>query len=101
MSIIENGGPAFPQISEIGDICYTNNGMTIRDYFAAKAMPLAYKFWMEDFYHPDSVNKVEGLEYERTDFEDNISLIAESCYEMADAMLKAREINFKAREEDE
>jgi hypothetical protein len=37
------GGPAFPQIIQWhnGNISVENNGMTLRDYFAAKAMQAA------------------------------------------------------------
>jgi hypothetical protein len=65
-------------------------GMTLRDYFAAKALPVCYKFWMHDFYHPDCLGAKEA----RSDFDDSMmSLIADYSYEMADAMLKARESN--------
>jgi hypothetical protein len=55
-------------------------GMTLRDYFAAKAMQAVYaKHWdmfMDETYdHPDEV--VNGT--------------ASDAYEIADAMLKARE----------
>jgi hypothetical protein len=57
-----------------------NPGMTLRDYFAAKAMQAVYaKHWdmfMDETYdHPDEV--VNGT--------------ASDAYEIADAMLKARE----------
>jgi len=57
--------PAF--ISSHGDICYSSDGMTLRDYFAAQAMQV-----MCDDKFPDDQ-------------------IAEASYRMADAMLKARE----------
>jgi len=47
-----------------------NEGMTLRDYFAAKAMPEIYQ-------------RVETGGFER---------VAKLCYEMADAMMKAREL---------
>ena len=39
MRIINNGGPAFPTDSEsqVGDSVWHHVGMTLRDYFAAKA----------------------------------------------------------------
>ena len=60
-----NGGPAFPQKT---DVNLSYSGMTLRDYFAAKAM--------QSFV----LNK-------------NILLddAAELAYKMADAMLRARE----------
>ena len=66
MSNTNTGGPAFPVLI---DIDY-EVGMTLRDYFAAKAMQglLAGKLTSTD-----------------------LQLIAKDCYAMADAMLKARE----------
>lgn len=62
---IETGGPALPV-----DEAHSNfDGMTLRDYFAAKAMA-AY------ISHPESV----GLTEEN---------IAKCAYDMADAMLEA------------
>ena len=60
------GGPAFPTRNTL------NDGMTLRDYFAAKAL-IAWYCKLEDGVsnHPDSV--------------------AIWCYQLADAMLKARE----------
>ena len=65
MSIKNNGGPAFPVPNLESDPEF--NGMTLRDYFAAKAM----QNYICDDYTPDA--------------------IAKAAYEMADAMLKARE----------
>jgi hypothetical protein len=65
MSNTNTGGPAFPVPGlHRGDY---NNGMTLRDYFAAKAM--------------------QGL----MDAAMPMPEIAGAAYEMADAMLKARE----------
>jgi hypothetical protein len=63
---------AFPQLG--------NNGMTLRDYFAAKAMPAIYRdFW--DGYRAGLNGNVA---------EDWKIGLAMSAYEMADAMLIAR-----------
>ena len=59
------GGPAFP--SETGNIWY-DKGMTLRDYFAAKALANAY-----------------------TQHDGNPDKVAEWAYALADAMLKARQ----------
>ena len=48
------------------------NGMSLRDYFAAKAMVIYYS-------SPDAYEHSEHVES-----------LAEWCYEMADEMLKAR-----------
>jgi hypothetical protein len=71
MSEINTGGPAFPDGStnEWGNA--TRGGMTLRDYFAAKAMQGVL---------------ASPLLTAKTDEE-----LSASCYKMADAMLKARE----------
>lgn len=63
-----DGGPAFPHD---GQQNYTG-GMTLRDYFAARAMQASMMHSL-----PCSATEMEG--------------IARDCYYMADAMLKARE----------
>jgi hypothetical protein len=67
--------PAFPHVADILQITgnsatvktLTQNGMTLRDYFAAKAM--------------------QKMIWNLSEDEKN----AKDCYEIADAMLKARE----------
>ena len=76
----ETGGPAFPNTVLITDEAYADlRGMTLRDYFAAKAMQgfIAYM----------------GCEAEATDRlgGPNNEVIARNAYLYADAMLKARE----------
>ena len=76
---IETGGPAFPCHPEIipqkeRDFA----GMTIRDYFAARAMTACYAEYCA---HAN----VQGYE------EDWKMGVALDSYAMADAMLKARE----------
>ncbi len=72
---IETGGPAFPA-PDLGEHDFGQRGaywgMTLRDYFAAKAMQgfCSGSFWSE------------------TDNDD----CASAAYKMADAMLKAREV---------
>lgn len=70
MSEKETGGPAFPQLTD-HTLCY--DGMTLRDYFAAKAMQGALS------------NAYAAERYQM-----NIWEIAKEAYEMADAMLEAR-----------
>jgi len=65
----DNGGPAFPVPGLMADEDF--NGMTLRDYFAAKAMQGAFS-------SPIAASRDEQ-EY-----------IAMHAYRMADAMLKAR-----------
>jgi hypothetical protein len=76
----EKGGPAFPSKKRIQRAGYATqefepvDGMTLRDYFASKAM--------------------EGIFASNTehDHEDAVifDVVAEAAYRMADAMLEAR-----------
>jgi len=61
--------PAFPAPAGVSHI--TEKGMTLRDYFAAKAMQGMFDYWDEN----------PHLEFEH---------IANCSYDMADAMMKAR-----------
>ena len=95
MTTHNNGGPAFPcevgpasdgHTIQTGNMQWMQPGMTMRDYFAAKAMPLAFQYWRE------CTNGVDGdFVFSRTEDEGEMDLIAADCYQMADAMLKARE----------
>ena len=75
MSELTDGGPAFPSPMQVA---YENAGepaeygMTLRDYFAAKALPSAAEFWTKK--NPD-------VPYD---------FIAQVAYRMADAMLRVR-----------
>ena len=64
MTSKDNGGPAFP--TEYGAV----SGMTLRDYFAAKAMQ----------------GMIVAVGYHRGE----VDFIAESAYDCADAMLNER-----------
>ena len=68
MTDTNTGGPAFPHGYTHSDY----SGMTLRDYFAAKAMRGMFDYWDEN----------PHLDFEH---------IANCSYDMADAMLKARE----------
>jgi hypothetical protein len=63
---INDGGPAFPSAVLFDQAIVDSKGMTLRDYFAAKA-----------------INEVGWY--------NNINQSAIMAYEIADAMLKARE----------
>ena len=82
---LKNGGPAFPQ-----PLVYTSTGsgivsadevdaggMTLRDYFAAKAMQGIFSM-IATGAHGTTASDIEGG-------------IAREAYMLADAMLKARE----------
>lgn len=76
-----NNPSAFPVPGLHRDIY--NNGMTLRDYFAAKAMPIAMETLRQDW------TKDDGDEWYWNFGE--LELIAEHAYLLADAMLQARE----------
>lgn len=67
---LNNGGPAFP--SEAYGNAPPHTGMTLRDYFAAKAM--------------QPINS-QAIDYAKAEASD----MARKAYMIADAMLKARE----------
>ncbi len=74
MTAHANGGPAFPRTAAFSNAertaCTEQDGMTLRDYFAAKAMAeMIGGTW------PDGADMFE---------------ISRRSYAMADAMLKAR-----------
>ena len=80
------GGPAFPHVADLvqhspnGGITtkpITSGGMTLRDYFAAKAMQAVFTGAVMD-----------GLTMNQ---DINCDKAAETAYTMADAMLEARE----------
>ena len=73
------GEPAFPHQWDHGAAGIQSfSGMTLRDYFAAKALPAIYKDTCE-------CARVEGW---ALGWHDDV---AAEAYKMADAMLKARE----------
>lgn len=69
MSKENNGGPAYPTQGY--------EGLTVRDYFAAKAMQGWLASYPERDQHPVATHRE--------------NMVAELSYLMADAMLKARE----------
>ena len=70
----ETGGPAFPIDRIAVNKEFGSSGMTLRDYFAAKALPSVIDTFA--FGNADPTDYAEG--------------IAEGCYEIADAMLKVK-----------
>ena len=79
MSKENNGGPAFPNIPDgAGDRWADwDMGMTLRDYMAAKALQGWLASYPDDNRHP----VIAG----------NADEVALNAYQMADAMLRARE----------
>jgi len=68
--VTNTGGPAFPTHPVMGQISAPGLGMSLRDFFAAKAL-MSCGFTVRPY--------------------DTTDETAKNCYRMADAMLKARE----------
>lgn len=67
----EDGGPAFPVTYEHAEATAEYHGMSLRDYFAAKAMQEM------NWYTEDKID-------------DRLRLASAACYRVADAMIAAR-----------
>ena len=76
----KTGGAAFPASGHPGKQHLSQEGMALRDYFAAKAMQGDWAAQTEDtgYYSPQSADVI-------------LDNAAELYYRMADAMLRARE----------
>ena len=81
MSAQDNGGPAFPREDYQTDHAPGQRGMTLRDYFAAKAMAGL----LANPGGPIQDNTQCGWDFVNCTDED----VAGLCYRIADAMLKA------------
>jgi hypothetical protein len=79
MSTQDTGGPAFPTLAVIGDRALSEGGLTVRDWFAAKAIPMAWAAWDSGYFG-----------FKDGDASDATRDVAGCAYQMADAMLKAR-----------
>lgn len=79
MTEISTGGPAFPTDTahQSGPNTWHEEGMTLRDYFAAKALPAVYK-------DACKCARVDGC------VDGWRNGVAAEAYAIADAMLKAR-----------
>ena len=66
----DNGGPAFGELQKVGDVAMRDGGISIRDYFAAKAMQ----------------GMIAAVGYHRGE----VDFMAESAYDCADAMIARR-----------
>lgn len=71
MSARDNGGPAFP--ANHFDLADNDHGMTLRDYFAARALPTLLREYRDEV-------AAGGVGFN----------VADDAYAVADAMLKAR-----------
>ncbi len=82
MNNINTGGPAFPLHFEIRPTLDKEwCGMTLRDYFAAKAMQSWISATTKQYMHSGE-HQVEVLD---------VAQVTKYAYAQADAMLKARE----------
>ena len=81
-----DGGPAFPMHGKTGDTTVVHQqGMSIRDYFAAKAMQGIMS-------QPDGATHESERDGPFDEWQaKEMFVYAKSAYAMADAMLKARE----------
>ena len=79
----DTGGPAFPKYSwdRLAQQIKVIDGMTLRDYFAAKAMPIALQQYTQTC----------GAITDWHDIGGSLSCVAGDAYRLADAMLKARD----------
>jgi len=91
MVVIMNNPPAFPiprhtrHFDDSQGAYMQDDGMTLRDYFAAKAMQgyVSARGWHPDFTYPADFNFDAGKRA--------ADAVAVASYQYADAMLKARE----------
>lgn len=67
---------------------HRSEGMDLRDYFAAKAMPLAMK-WVKHNY--DTSLRTNDWMWDEEEHENDELEIAITAYKIADAMMEARE----------
>ena len=75
---LNDGGPAFPNLAEQSQSKWPESGLSIRDYFAAKAMQSVLQTSWRDL----DLKPKNGLSV--------IENSAVFAYEIADAMLKAK-----------
>ena len=77
MQQTDTGGPAFPVPDDASDM----PGMTLRDYFAAKAMAFSVQ----------SFEEIAGIAHKAgADYKEGFVVAAKFAYQIADAMLEAR-----------
>ena len=101
MSERNDGGPAFPfgQVSEASGMPingYHNDGMSLRDYFAAKAMPALTEDAIWRMREKSVQKSPERTGMDDAEWDDSrrswADGIASEAYIIADAMLRAREV---------
>lgn len=75
MSEVNTGGRAFPWCGDLNETPMINLGLTVRDYFAAKALAALIN-------HPNKDGENCGAKA--------VPTLAKFAYEYADAMIRAR-----------
>ncbi len=90
MNKINDGGPAFPvwELNGKDQPEMTGFGMSLRDYFAAKAMAALIAEPVSELWPGTAAQWANQLQHTQLD---GPSMVAHVAYMMADAMLKARE----------
>ncbi|HGP0847004.1 TPA: hypothetical protein ACLFOS_001913 [Yersinia enterocolitica] len=73
---IKTGGTAFPWCGDLNDTPHIGLGMTLRDYFAAKAIAVAWSALAAGYFEADAESSADKM--------------AICAYQLADAMIKAR-----------
>ncbi|WP_065493989.1 hypothetical protein [Burkholderia sp. CCA53] len=100
MNKINDGGPAFGQVVELRCVrvemdgstewepeAMVHGGLTVRDYFAAKALTGLLAEPVSEGVSPSSIHCTPGFDAEGAQPGDRI---AAAAYALADAMLRAR-----------
>lgn len=90
-NMINDGGPAFPvwELNGHGQPEMTGFGMTLRDYFAAKAMAALIAEPVGEGWTGTAVHWTDQLQMHTQ--MSGPDIFAHAAYMMADAMIKARE----------
>jgi hypothetical protein len=81
------GGPAFPVVVDMGLTVDGSKGMTLRDYFAAKASEEDIEFWRPTGRMAITASSITGRPLEVPELRTR----EQARYAFADAMLKARD----------
>jgi len=85
--------PAFPSSVDDGETVKYMLGISMRDYFAARAMQgyISARGWHPDFVFPEDFNFDEGKRA--------ADAVSVSAYKWADEMLKAREESLNMKDD--
>ena len=90
MNNLITGGPAFPGLHPSKECQYNDPGMTLRDYFAAKAMIGLMGMERAEQFVDDNGDEMGNEEGDAGTLFVHTEFLAEEAYMIADMMLKAR-----------